>query len=288
MTAGSSLYAEALQRTLQRLIEINHGYLPAVLANGFGPESMVMTDLISKHGFNITIISLDTGRLPAETHALAQKIHTRYGPIVRMVSPDPEELEKWTLQHGPNAFYQSVQLRHECCHIRKVAPLRRVLAGQKAWLTGLRREQAHTRAQLGEHEWDAANGLHKFNPMIDWTTEQVWAYIREQAVPYNELHDKGYRSIGCAPCTRAIQPGEDQRAGRWWWENEQIKECGLHMDPATGRLERSMKSTQPDSGSTSRHTSAHTASDKLRQPPAATSPAAHASRKPVTGKGKES
>ncbi len=234
-------YAGALARTLDLLALISESFRPAVLANGFGPESMVLTDLISRHDFRIEIISLDTGRLPEETHELAQNAFKRYGPRIRLVNPDPEELQAWVYQNGPNAFYQSVELRKQCCHIRKVAPLRRVLAGKRAWLTGLRREQAPTRAQLGEHAWDAENGMDKFNPMIDWTTAQVWAYIHDHSVPYNALHDKGYPSVGCSPCTRAISAGEDIRAGRWWWEREAAKECGLHMNPLTGRLERKPK-----------------------------------------------
>ena len=235
---GKGGYSSALASTLLLLQEISDSYRPAVLANGFGPESMVLTDLIMKHCFAIEIITLDTGRLPEETYELAQNVFKRYGPTIRMISPDPEDLQEWTLQHGPNAFYQSVERRRECCAIRKVAPLRRALAGKRAWLTGLRREQAPTRAQLGDRAWDAENGMHKFNPMIDWTTDQVWAYIHDHSVPYNALHDKGYPSVGCAPCTRAVGHDEDSRAGRWWWEREAVKECGLHMDPETGRLQR--------------------------------------------------
>lgn len=225
------------------LAEISRGFSPAILANGFGPESMVLTDLISKHGFAIEIITLDTGRLPEETYALAQSIHKRYGPAIRMIAPDPAEIEAWTSQHGPNAFYESVELRRECCAIRKVAPLRRILEGRKAWLTGVRREQATSRARMAEKAWDDVNGLYKFNPMIDWTTSQVWAYIHDHSVPYNALHDKGYPSVGCAPCTRAVGPGEDSRAGRWWWERDAVKECGLHVDPSTGRLRRAAHSS---------------------------------------------
>ena len=243
------VYLEPLKHTLRLLQQISEDFRPAVLANAFGPESMVMTDLICQNGFDIEIITLDTGRLPEETYALAQSIFKRYGPKIRMISPDPEELQAWTLQHGPNAFYQSVERRRECCAIRKVAPLKRVLAGKKAWLTGIRKEQSPSRAYMREHEWDSQNGLHKFNPVIDWTTEQVWAYIHDHSVPYNALHDKGYPSIGCAPCTRAIGVGEDSRAGRWWWEHETIKECGLHVDPVTGQLQRA-NATRP-TGSTS-------------------------------------
>jgi UDP-sulfoquinovose synthase len=229
-----------VERTLEILREISQDFSPAILANGFGPESMVLTDLIFKHGFGIEIITLDTGRLPEETHELAQNTFKRYGPLIRMVSPDPGELMQWTTKHGSNAFYQSVELRHGCCAVRKIAPLGRVLAGKKAWLSGLRRDQTASRMQMGEKSWDAKNGLYKFNPMIDWTSTEVWSYIRDHSVPYNSLHDNGYPSVGCAPCTRAVGADEDPRAGRWWWEREAVKECGLHVDPATGELTRTL------------------------------------------------
>ncbi len=232
-------YREALSTTLDVLRRISTEFRPAVLANAFGPESMVMTDLISKHGFDIEIVSIDTGRLPEETHALAHSVHQRYGPIIKMVSPDAEAVASWTAEHGQNGFYDAVDLRVGCCEVRKVQPLRRVLAGKQAWLTGLRRQQSALRKDLAVESWDESYGLHKFNPMLDWTTEQVWAYIREHRVPYNKLHDRGYTSIGCAPCTRAVSPGEDPRAGRWWWEMDSAKECGIHFDPATGRMSRS-------------------------------------------------
>ncbi len=242
-------FSGVLNHTLLLLKEISREYQPSVLANGFGPESMVLIDLIAKHDLSIDIISLDTGRLPEETYELAQNAFKRYGSIIRLVMPDEEEILAWTSRNGPNAFYQSVELRQECCGIRKVAPLKRVLAGKKAWLTGVRKEQTITRAHMGERMWDAGNSLYKFNPMIDWTAEQVWAYIHEYTVPYNALHDKGYPSIGCAPCTRAVSPGEDHRAGRWWWEREAAKECGLHLDPETGRFQPKAASKAETAGS---------------------------------------
>jgi thioredoxin-dependent adenylylsulfate APS reductase len=237
-------YGDALSRTLTLLRAIADEHRPAVLTNAFGPESMVMTDLISKHDLGIEIVSIDTGRLPEETHALAHSVNRRYGPLVRMVSPDPVEVQAWTSEHGQNGFYDAVELRHECCDIRKVRPLRRVLAGKQAWLTGLRRQQSKLRSDLTEKSWDDQYGLFKFNPMLDWTTDQVWAYIRDHRVPYNKLHDRGYASIGCAPCTRAISPGEDPRAGRWWWEMDTAKECGIHFDPAVGQMVRTKTEEQ--------------------------------------------
>ena len=172
-------YRAALSETVAVLGKIATDYRPAVLANAFGPESMVMTDLIAKHAFDIGIFSIDTGRLPEETHALAHSVHQRYGPIITMVSPDAAEVAAWTAAHGQNGFYDAVELRHGCCNVRKVAPLRRVLADKRAWVTGLRRQQSVTRQDLTTSSWDDDYGLQKFNPMLDWTTEQVWAYIHD-------------------------------------------------------------------------------------------------------------
>lgn len=231
-------YEAALERTLERLREIEHDFRPAVLANAFGPESMVLTDLIVREKLDIQIISLDTGRLPEETYRTAQNVRQRYGAVVTMVYPDQDEVQDWVTKNGPNAFYDSVEMRKACCAIRKVHPLARVLAGKRAWLTGLRRGQGTGRADLPLTSWDDGYGVHKFNPMVDWTSDEVWAYIKDHSVPYNALHDQGYPSVGCAPCTRAVSPGEDVRAGRWWWEQDTPKECGIHLDPATGRLGR--------------------------------------------------
>ena len=217
------------------LHDIGKDYSPASFANSFGAEDMVLTDLICNHAPNIGIFTLDTGRLPAETYTLMQETLQRYGQRIEPYFPETAAVEQYLREHGPNAFYDSVDLRKRCCHIRKVEPLKRALQGKKAWITGLRREQAPTRTDLGVSEWDAGNGLQKFNPLIDWTNEDVWHYIRHFQVPYNALHDKHYPSIGCAPCTRAITAGEDIRAGRWWWENPESKECGLHVKKSAVR-----------------------------------------------------
>lgn len=213
-------------RTL--LAEIERDYAPAGLASSFGAEDMVLTDLIARHYSGIEIFTLDTGRLPEETHQLMREVADRYGVRLRIYYPDNRSLERHVSSHGPDAFYQSVELRKACCEVRKVEPLRRALAGKKAWITGLRREQAVTRKELPVSAFDHDNGLHKFNPLADWTNLDVWTYLRNHEVPFNALHEKGYPSIGCAPCTRAITPGEDVRDGRWWWENPETKECGLH------------------------------------------------------------
>lgn len=205
-------------------------YSPAVFANSFGAEDMVITDLIAKNQVNISIFSLDTGRLPAETYTLMQKVGEQYPAApIKVYFPDTAATEKFVNENGINAFYDSIEMRKECCKIRKIVPLRRALADQKCWITGLRREQSPTRTDLGDTEWDEGFGLWKFNPLIEWTEKDVWDYIRANNVPYNELHDKHYPSIGCGPCTRAISVGEDVRAGRWWWENPETKECGLHV-----------------------------------------------------------
>ena len=198
-------------------------------ANSFGAEDMVLTDLILRHGLPIEIFSLDTGRLPAETYTLMGEVESRYDTKLKVFFPDTAAVEAYVRGEGINAFYDSMDLRKRCCHIRKVEPLGRALAGKKAWITGLRAAQAATRTSLPTREFDAGNGLEKLNPLVAWSEADVWAYIRLHAVPYNALHDQFYPSIGCAPCTRAVAIGEDVRAGRWWWEDPTAKECGLHV-----------------------------------------------------------
>lgn len=211
------------------LKEIEQQYLPAILASSFGAEDMVLMDLICKHAPGIEIFTLDTGRLPKETYELMQQLTSHYDKKVQVFYPDTTDIEEFVTTNGPNAFYDSVELRKQCCGIRKVAPLKRALHGKKAWLTGMRRSQSVTRAELPVSEWDEDHGLQKFSPLTDWSNGDVWAYIKANDVPYNKLHDEGYASIGCAPCTRAIAMGEDIRAGRWWWEDPENKECGLHV-----------------------------------------------------------
>ena len=223
--AAQKRKAESVKALLSK---IEKDFAPAVFACSFGAEDMVLLDLIVRFAPGIKIFTLDTGRLPEETYALMKKVSERYGVKVRGYFPQARAVEEYVQQHGPNAFYESVELRKACCHMRKVEPLKRALEGKKAWVTGMRREQSVTRSDIPESEFDQDHGLHKFNPLYDWTGKEVWAYVRANTVPYNALHDKGYASIGCAPCTRAITPGEDIRSGRWWWEDEQNKECGLH------------------------------------------------------------
>ncbi|MFA7269174.1 MAG: phosphoadenylyl-sulfate reductase [Sterolibacterium sp.] len=216
----------------RQLAEIAAGFAPAVFANSLGAEDMVLTDLIVNEKFDIEIFSLDTGRLPAETYELMGRLRRHYGLTLKLYYPRHDLIEEYTRSHGINGFYESVELRKGCCHVRKVEPLQRALAGKKAWITGLRAEQAATRAGLPPQEFDSANRLEKFNPLADWTEREVWTYIHANNVPYNALHAQNYPSIGCAPCTRAIALGEHVRAGRWWWEDPTSKECGLHIKRA--------------------------------------------------------
>ncbi len=215
--------------TLATLRRIAADFTPAVLASSLAAEDMVLTDLILRNQLDIGIFSLDTGRLHAETVAMFERIRQHYGYQVAIFRPQAAAVEQYVAEHGLNAFYDSVELRHACCEIRKVEPLARALAGKKAWVTGQRRSQSMTRSALDVEEYDAARSMSKFNPLADWSEQDVWDYIHAHQVPYNDLHDHGYPSIGCEPCTRAVQPGEDVRAGRWWWENPDSKECGLHL-----------------------------------------------------------
>ncbi|WP_295992174.1 phosphoadenylyl-sulfate reductase [Rugamonas sp.] len=215
--------------TRATLARIAADFTPAVFASSLAAEDMVLTDLILKAQLDIGIFSLETGRLHPETLAMLDRVKDTYGYEIALYRPQTEAVDAYVAQNGLNAFYDSVDMRRECCRIRKVEPLGRALAGNRAWVTGQRRAQSATRTELHVEEDDAAHGMTKFNPLADWSEQDVWNYIRDNNVPYNALHDQGYPSIGCAPCTRAIEPGEDVRAGRWWWENPDSKECGLHL-----------------------------------------------------------
>jgi phosphoadenosine phosphosulfate reductase len=225
MSKPESLIAD----TQQTLARIAQEFTPAVFASSLAAEDMVLTDLILKARLPIGIFSLETGRLHKETLAMLDTVKQHYGYEIALFRPQTDAVDAYVAQNGVNAFYDSIEMRRECCRIRKVEPLSRALAGNKAWITGQRRAQSTTRAELAVQEDDPAHGMVKFNPLADWSEQDVWDYLRSNGVPYNALHDQGYPSIGCEPCTRAIQPGEDVRAGRWWWENPDSKECGLHM-----------------------------------------------------------
>lgn len=197
-------------------------------ASSLGLEDQVITHMIAKEGLDIPVFTLDTGRLFEETYELITVTESRYGIRVKVFSPDAFALERMVELHGVNLFRDSVAGRRRCCEIRKLEPLSRALVGRDAWVCGLRREQSVTREDIGPVEWDAANGLVKFNPLAGWSEGDVRTYIQANDVPYNVLHDAGMPSIGCAPCTRAVAPGDDPRSGRWWWESDEHRECGLH------------------------------------------------------------
>ena len=223
-----------LERVLAR-VALEHA--PAALASSLSAEDMVITDAILRHKLGIEIFTLDTGRLHAETLNVIFAVRSRYGYDIKVFRPDPTAVAEYVSGFGRDAFYRSVELRKRCCHIRKVEPLERALAGKKAWVTGQRREQAATRGELKVQEYDSPRGIVKFNPLADWSEDEVWETIRDRRIPYNALHDQGYRSIGCAPCTRPTVAGENVRAGRWWWELRQARECGLHVTLAAGMIE---------------------------------------------------
>lgn len=228
----TTLLLNTLITTTKAILEkIASEFAPATFASSLAAEDMVLTDLILRHQLqdHISIFTLETGRLHQETLRMLDRIKATYDYDVTPYRPQSEAVAAYLEQHGLNAFYDSIEMRQKCCRIRKIEPLSRALAGNKAWITGQRRAQSLTRTHLHMQEQDTTHDMIKFNPLADWSEQHVWDYIRSNQVPYNPLHDKGYPSIGCAPCTRAIHPGEDVRAGRWWWENPASKECGLHV-----------------------------------------------------------
>jgi phosphoadenosine phosphosulfate reductase len=242
MSAGADATIDAAARELEfRAAEevlawaLGRFHPRLALAASFGAEDVVLVDMLVRLEPAARIITLDTGRLPQETYDLMEAIRARYGVVIEVFAPQAEAVERMVREHGPNLFYSSIEHRQRCCGVRKVEPLGRALAGLDGWITGLRREQSVTRSQVRKVELDRDHGgIVKVNPLADWSWQQVWAYIRRHDVPYNALHDRGYPSIGCAPCTRAVAPGEDLRAGRWWWERPETRECGLHAHPLRG------------------------------------------------------
>ena len=206
-----------------------HAYSGRIaLSSSLSIEDQMLTDLIANIAPATRIFTLDTGRLFPETYSLIERTRMKYPITLEVFFPDAAEVESMVRENGINLFYESAELRKKCCQVRKIQPLKRAFQGLEVWICGLRREQSVTRQDMQLIEWDASNGLIKLNPLIDYTEAQVWEYIKTNQVPYNKLHDRGFPSIGCQPCTRAIEPGEDVRAGRWWWENPEQKECGLH------------------------------------------------------------
>lgn len=214
------------QEALQRLAGEFPGKI--VFSTSFSWEDQAITHLILTQQLPISIFTLDTGRLFEETYYVWSRTNEQYQTHIKPYYPDKDALESFIAQKGPNSFYESIENRKACCHIRKVEPLQRALKGNELWITGLRAEHSPERTGLPQLEWDETNQIIKYHPILNWTTEQLKQFVYENGIPYNTLHDKGFVSIGCAPCTRAVRPGEDFRAGRWWWENRESKECGLH------------------------------------------------------------
>ena len=218
---------QKIEASLELLRRAVRDYGKVVYASSLGAEAVVLTDLIWTHVPDIDIVSIDTGRLPEETLALLERLERRYNRRIRVIYPDAQALERYVQQHGINGFYNGLEQRLSCCNIRKVEPFKRAVAGFSAWVTGVRREQSEQRSQAQPLVHDEQSGLQKVSPLLDWSEQDVWDYIRARQLPYNPLHDRGYPSIGCAPCTRAVEPGQDQRSGRWWWEDPESRECGL-------------------------------------------------------------
>jgi phosphoadenosine phosphosulfate reductase len=205
-----------------------HYAADSIFSTSFGMEDQAISHLIFSADLPINVFTLDTGRMFTETYSTWRQTLETYKMPIHAFYPEAAPLQEYVTKNGPNAFYESVEHRKSCCHIRKVEPLKRALKGKKIWITGLRAEQSANRQQMNKVEWDEGNQIIKYHPILDWTWNQLKDFIRDNQVPYNVLHDKGFVSIGCAPCTRAIREGEDFRAGRWWWEDNSKKECGLH------------------------------------------------------------
>lgn len=225
----------SIQETLKLLVDRFPGEVS--FSSSFGYEDQVITDMIYSDNLPIRVFTLDTGRHFEETYKVHNRTLSQYDKKIHVYHPDQEKVEQLMTNKGPFSFYESLENRKECCHIRKVEPLRRALAEVKIWITGLRGSQSENRGSLDRFVYDPGNAVIKYNPLVDWSLEQVQEYIKDHHVPYNILHDRGFVSIGCAPCTRAIEPGQDFRAGRWWWENNSSKECGLHASGTVNEKE---------------------------------------------------
>jgi len=236
MTLNEPLNTESLLNLINGKTEVEALFLLAELfpsqvafSTSLGYEDQVIADMILANNLDIRVFTLDTGRMFPETYLTLQKTNNRYDTKIEVLFPNNESVEKLLSEKGPLSFYESIGNRKECCFIRKVVPLNRALKGVKIWVTGIRAEQSPNRTDMQAIEWDGGHDLFKYNPLLPWTFEQVKSYVKSNNIPYNPLHDKGFVSIGCAPCTRAVREGEDFRAGRWWWEDESKKECGLHI-----------------------------------------------------------
>jgi phosphoadenosine phosphosulfate reductase len=224
---AGELESKSAEEVLHWSLETFHPRI--ALASSFGPEDVVLIDMLVKINKKARIFTLDTGRLNQETYDVMDSVREKYGVNFEVMYPKTDPVQEMVRSKGMNLFYDSIENRKECCGIRKVEPLGRALRGLDAWITGLRREQSVTRTDVAKIETDEGHKMIKMNPIVDWTRQQVWDYIKKNDIPYNKLHDQGYPSIGCAPCTRAVKRGENERAGRWWWEDPKSKECGLHV-----------------------------------------------------------
>jgi phosphoadenosine phosphosulfate reductase len=222
---------QLLGNTFEADLQALSNYFPgeAVFSTSFSEEDQVITHQIFSGSMGIKVFTLDTGRLFPETYSVWSRTLEKYQKPVQSFYPDAVALQQFVTEKGPNSFYESVENRKQCCNIRKVEPLKRALLGNKIWITGIRAEHSANRHDMQQLEWDDANHIFKYHPLLHWSTEEIKAFIQQHQIPYNILHEKGFVSIGCAPCTRAIKPGEDFRAGRWWWEDSNKKECGLHV-----------------------------------------------------------
>jgi phosphoadenosine phosphosulfate reductase len=226
----------SLQSPVEALKSLARVYAgKVVFSTSFGYEDQVITHLLFANEIPVEVFTLDTGRLFPETYSTWNKTLDKYKRPIKVYYPDANAIEKLVTQKGPNSFYESVENRKECCFVRKVEPLKRALKGNAIWVTGIRAEQSANRKDMPQVEWDEANHIIKYHPLLHWTFEEVKDFVGKNNIPYNPLHDKGFVSIGCAPCTRAVKAGEDFRAGRWWWEDSSKKECGLHVHPAMGK-----------------------------------------------------
>ena len=227
VTNLNQTFANETPQALLRAMMAKYGTKIA-LSSSLSLEDQVLTDMMININKTPNIFTLDTGRLFPETYRLLDDTNKHYGINIRVFFPENSAVEEMVSTHGINLFYESIEQRKRCCHVRKLEPLSRAFAGLNVWICGLRREQSITRNDMQLVEYDDVNNLIKINPLIDWTEQQVWDYIHEHRIPYNPLHDTGYPSIGCQPCTRAVKPGKDARSGRWWWESAEQRECGLH------------------------------------------------------------
>ena len=227
----SDLLSEMKGKEIAEQLRILINYFPGevVFSTSFGLEDQAITHFIASNKLPVKVFTLDTGRIFAETYSTWNRTVEKYNLTISAYYPDALALQDFITEKGPDSFFESVENRKQCCHIRKVEPLQRALKGNKVWITGIRAEQSNNRHDMPMIEWDEVNQIMKFHPLLNWTWGQVKQYVSRNDVPYNPLHDKGFVSIGCAPCTRAIKPGEDFRAGRWWWEDNSKKECGLHI-----------------------------------------------------------